>query len=73
MYRVYIEDFDEEKGIWVVDEGSYLTAQRFDKVVTSTVGYTNYNLNADNTLEPKCWLEYPDCKLKIIGRTALLR
>lgn len=71
MYRLYIEDFTPP--IWAIDTGPGTEQMRFEKVVWYAVGETKYDLNADNDLNPKCWLEFPDAELKIINTTAVLR
>jgi len=71
MYRVYIEDFNPP--IWAIDEGPGTEQKRFEQIVFEAIGFTHYDLSADNKENPKCWIEFPEAKLKIIGGTALLR
>ena len=71
MLRVYIDDFIPP--IWEVDAGPGTASRKFENVVAESVGVYKYDLSADNTNEPKAWVEYPDGELKIINHTALIR
>ena len=71
MLRVYIHDFTESP--WVIDSGSGTASRKFEKVLSEAIGIFKYNLSADNTSDPKAWVEYPDADLIIVNRTAILR
>ncbi len=71
MLRVYIDSFVPP--VWKVDSGSGTPSQKFETVIADSVGIFKYDLSADNIIDPKAWVEYPDGKLKIINQTALIR
>lgn len=71
MLRVYVDDFTPP--IWEIDSGPGTESQKFEEVIATAVGIYKYNLLADNKKEPKAWVEYPDGKLKVINKTALIR
>jgi hypothetical protein len=71
LYRLYIEDFNPP--IWAIDDGNPLNQQHFEAVIIEAIGFTYYDLAADNISKPKCWIRFPTAKLVIIGSTAILR
>lgn len=71
MLRVYIDDFTPP--IWEIDSGTGTASRKFEKVITEAIGVYKYDLDADNTTNPKAWVEYPAATLIVIGNIAILR
>lgn len=58
LYRAYVNCFEEAPFIWQVDTGSAdMSARVRDVVFIGVSGITRQNLQADNKIEPKVWLE----------------
>jgi hypothetical protein len=71
LLRVYVDDWNPP--IWQIDSGPGTASRKFEKVITNAVGEFKYDLTANNTSEPKAWVEYPEAELKIFNTIALLR
>ena len=71
MIRVYVDDFTPP--IWEVDSGPRTPSQKFELVISESIGFFRYNLLADNNTEPKAWVEYPEGKLIVINNVAIIR
>lgn len=64
--RVYYDG----KGLWAIDFGVGTEPTLISHVIIDKIGITNTNEEADNTTQPRAWLEFIEGRLDVQGTTA---
>jgi len=74
VIRVYVNGFNEGKIIWSVDEGDTSTERKVENVmILGVTGIAAVNMNADNKIEPKAWIQFYNAQVVVDKGIAIVR